>query len=207
MVSKRIALSLKSASRGILRTPLGEFSVIKSLGEGSYGKVKLVMSLATKEKYAVKIIQRQIRRGAEHDTKRTKSMEKRVVREANMARLLAHPNIVTLKNFRVTDTHYYLFYEYVDGCQLAEKIGKRGLSEERAKRYFHQIVAALNDNIKLIDFGLANFYNRNAVLKTACGSLPYTAPEILRGESYVGEYGVSKLLEAKANVSIIQDLK
>ncbi|ORX89742.1 hypothetical protein K493DRAFT_232569 [Basidiobolus meristosporus CBS 931.73] len=208
MVSKRIALSLKSASRGILRTPLGEFSVIKSLGEGSYGKVKLVMSLATGEKYAVKIIQRQIRRGAAYDVKRTKSMEKRVVREANMARLLTHPNIVALKNFRVTETHYYLFYEYVDGCQLAEKIGKRGISEEKVKQYFHQIVAALSychsynithrdikienilvdkrDNIKLIDFGLANFYNRNAVLKTACGSLPYTAPEILRGEPYVG---------------------
>ncbi|ORX63956.1 Pkinase-domain-containing protein, partial [Basidiobolus meristosporus CBS 931.73] len=201
MVSKRIALSLKSANRGILRTPLGEFTVIKSLGEGSYGKVKLIMSLATKEK-------RQIRRGAVYDAKKTKSMERRVLREANMARLLAHPNIVTLKNFRVTTTHYYLFYEYVDGCQLANKIGKRGLSEDRAQRYFTQIVAALSychsfnithrdikienilvdkdDNIKLIDFGLANFYNRNAVLKTACGSLPYTAPEILRGEPYVG---------------------
>ncbi|ORY04416.1 hypothetical protein K493DRAFT_205793 [Basidiobolus meristosporus CBS 931.73] len=208
MVSKRIALSLRSASRGILRTPLGEFSVIKSLGEGSYGKVKLIMDPATGEKYAVKIIQRQIRRGAAHDVKRTKSMEKRVVREANMARLLLHPSIVTLKNFRATDTHYYLFYEYVDGCQLGQKIGKQGISEEKAKQYFQQIVAALSychsysithrdikienilvdkeDNIKLIDFGLANFYNRNAVLKTACGSLPYTAPEILRGESYVG---------------------
>ncbi|RKP33234.1 kinase-like domain-containing protein, partial [Dimargaris cristalligena] len=40
--------------------------------------------------------------------------------------------------------------------------------------------------VKLIDFGLANFYDPQSLLATACGSIPYTAPEILRGEKYVG---------------------
>ncbi|ORX75587.1 Pkinase-domain-containing protein [Basidiobolus meristosporus CBS 931.73] len=208
MVHKSITVSLKTAGHGILRTPLGEFTVIKSLGEGSYGKVKLVMNIATHEKYAVKIIRRQVRRGNWVDAKRTASLEKRVIREANMARLLSHPNIVSLSNFRITDTHFYLFYEYIDGCQLADKIGRKGICEEKAKKYLHQIIAALSychgnsithrdikienilvdksDTIKLIDFGLANFFNRNEVLRTSCGSIPYTAPEILRGEPYVG---------------------
>ncbi|KAI9474892.1 hypothetical protein BX667DRAFT_497767 [Coemansia mojavensis] len=37
----------------------------------------------------------------------------------------------------------------------------------------------------LIDFGLANFYG-SALMETFCGSLPYTAPEILRGTAYTG---------------------
>ncbi|OMJ19793.1 Serine/threonine-protein kinase SIK1 [Smittium culicis] len=40
--------------------------------------------------------------------------------------------------------------------------------------------------VKIIDFGLANFYQKGEFLDTFCGSLPYTAPEILRGEPYTG---------------------
>ncbi|KAJ2872122.1 Serine/threonine-protein kinase, partial [Coemansia asiatica] len=40
--------------------------------------------------------------------------------------------------------------------------------------------------VKLIDFGLANFFDGTSLMETFCGSLPYTAPEILRGDAYVG---------------------
>ena len=36
-----------------------------------------------------------------------------------------------------------------------------------------------NHNIvKLVDFGLSNYYKNNDVLKTACGSPCYAAPEV-----------------------------
>lgn len=41
-------------------------------------------------------------------------------------------------------------------------------------------------NIKLVDFGLSNTYEKGATLKTACGSPCYAAPEMIAGERYFG---------------------
>ena len=41
-------------------------------------------------------------------------------------------------------------------------------------------------NIKIVDFGLSNIYKPNELLKTACGSPCYAAPEMIAGKKYVG---------------------
>ena len=43
-----------------------------------------------------------------------------------------------------------------------------------------------DNNIKLIDFGLANYMKDGASLTTACGSPNYAAPEVIAGLSYGG---------------------
>jgi 5'-AMP-activated protein kinase catalytic alpha subunit len=43
-----------------------------------------------------------------------------------------------------------------------------------------------NGDIKLVDFGLSNFYKPGETLTTACGSPCYAAPEMIRGEGYHG---------------------
>jgi len=45
-----------------------------------------------------------------------------------------------------------------------------------------------NNNIKIIDFGLGNEYSKGVggLLKTACGSPCYAAPEMLQGKKYQG---------------------
>lgn len=43
-----------------------------------------------------------------------------------------------------------------------------------------------NKNIKIVDFGLSNLYKTNEMLKTACGSPCYAAPEMIAGKKYVG---------------------
>ena len=40
--------------------------------------------------------------------------------------------------------------------------------------------------IKLVDFGLSNTFKQNELLKTACGSPCYAAPEMISGEAYDG---------------------
>ena len=35
-----------------------------------------------------------------------------------------------------------------------------------------------NNNIKIVDFGLSNTYKKDELLKTACGSPCYAAPEV-----------------------------
>lgn len=41
-------------------------------------------------------------------------------------------------------------------------------------------------NIKLADFGFANYYDMINPLKTFCGSAPYAAPEVFCGQKYFG---------------------
>ena len=41
-------------------------------------------------------------------------------------------------------------------------------------------------NIKIVDFGLSNFYKNTKTLKTACGSPCYAAPEMIAGKAYIG---------------------
>jgi len=40
--------------------------------------------------------------------------------------------------------------------------------------------------IKLVDFGLSNTYKEGELLKTACGSPCYAAPEMIAGKRYEG---------------------
>lgn len=49
-------------------------------------------------------------------------------------------------------------------------------------------------NIKIIDFGLSNFFSASQLLKTPCGSPSYAAPELIRKVEYDGPtVGISPL--------------
>lgn len=43
-----------------------------------------------------------------------------------------------------------------------------------------------NGLVKIVDFGLSNIYAKNNLLKTACGSPCYAAPEMIAGRQYQG---------------------
>jgi len=43
-----------------------------------------------------------------------------------------------------------------------------------------------NRDIKIVDFGLSNLYKDGDLLKTACGSPCYAAPEMVQGRKYKG---------------------
>mmetsp|Transcript_16735 Transcript_16735/g.23038 ORF Transcript_16735/g.23038 Transcript_16735/m.23038 type:complete len:91 (+) Transcript_16735:708-980(+) len=43
-----------------------------------------------------------------------------------------------------------------------------------------------DNSIKLVDFGLSNTYKNKELLKTACGSPCYAAPEMIAGKRYKG---------------------
>ena len=43
-----------------------------------------------------------------------------------------------------------------------------------------------NKTIKIVDFGLSNTYKAGQLLKTACGSPCYAAPEMIAGKKYLG---------------------
>lgn len=83
------------------------------------------------------------------------------------------------------------------------------LQEQEAAHYFYQLVLAIeylasigishrdikpenilldtNKDIKLIDFGLGKPYNPGELIKTACGSPCYAAPEMVARKHYKGD--------------------
>ena len=178
----------------------------RTIGEGTFGKVKLGNHIQTEEKVAIKIL--------EKDRICDVSDVERVSREIHILKLIRHPNIiqlyeVTYMQIIETPKKLYLIMEYASGGELFDYIVKNSkLKEKEACKFFHQLIAGIeyihklhivhrdlkpenllldhNKNIKIVDFGLSNTYKAGELLKTACGSPCYAAPEMIAGKKYVG---------------------
>jgi serine/threonine protein kinase len=74
---------------------------------------------------------------------RRATLQERVMREVHFTRYLHHPHIVSLLDFREDEKCFYLFYEYIDGAPLAAYIGRHGMVEKDAQRFFRQLASAL----------------------------------------------------------------
>ncbi|XP_075796676.1 uncharacterized protein LOC142831113 [Pelodiscus sinensis] len=178
----------------------GLYDLERTLGKGHFAVVKLARHVFTGEKVAVKVIDK---------SKLDVSAAGQLLQEVRCMKLVQHPNVVRL--YEVIDTHskLYLILELGDGGDMFDHIMRHegGLAEGRAKHYFAQIVHAISychklhvvhrdlkpENVvffqeqgvvKLTDFGFSNRFQPGKMLTTSCGSLAYSAPEILLGEEY-----------------------
>ncbi|XP_012285271.1 MAP/microtubule affinity-regulating kinase 3 [Orussus abietinus] len=137
---------------------------------------------------------------------------KNIAREAKLLSVLHHPGIVRLYETIQCGSVYYLVTELASGGDLFSHIKRQPsgrLEEKTVKVYGRQLVAALDhmhsrgvvhrdlkmenimlqdalkERIKVVDFGLGNFYTRDNPLKTHCGSPEYAAPELfVLGKKY-----------------------
>lgn len=181
---------------------IGKFIITSYIGEGAFGKVKLGYHSLTKQNVAIKIL--------EKDKILKKSDKTRVEKEIKLLKMLRHKNIVQLYQVIQRSTNIYLIMEYCPGKNLFDFIqNKKKLSDPIACEIFQQIISGLEylhnyrivhrdikplnvimDNleknkitIKLIDFGLSNFFKKkDAFLSTQCGSSAYAAPELINGK-------------------------
>lgn len=80
----------KAPHRDKMRTEqrIGAYNIVKTLGEGSFGKVKLAVHRSTGQQVALKIISRK--------TLISRDMQGRVEREIEYLQLLRHPHIIKL---------------------------------------------------------------------------------------------------------------
>ncbi|KAJ9606619.1 Serine/threonine-protein kinase [Cladophialophora chaetospira] len=189
----------------------GTWSLGKTIGQGSMGKVKLAKNVETGEQAAIKIVPRQTadEQGNPKDERADRSKEIRTAREAAMVSLLSHPYVCGMIDVQRTNYHWYMLFEYVNGGQMLDYIIAHGrLKEKQARKFARQIASALDychrnsivhrdlkienilisktGDIKIIDFGLSNLYSPRSLLKTFCGSLYFAAPELLQARQYTG---------------------
>ncbi|KAK3211328.1 hypothetical protein Dsin_016034 [Dipteronia sinensis] len=180
---------------------LENYKLGRTLGIGSFGKVKIAEHLLTGLKVAIKVLNR-------HKITE-KGMEDKVRREIKILRLFKHPHITRLYEVIETPTCIYYVMEYMESGELFDYIVERGrIQEPEARKFFQQIIAGLEYchrnmvvhrdlkpenllldskcNLKIADFGLSNVMRDGHFLKTNCGSANYAAPEVISEKLYAG---------------------
>jgi len=180
---------------------IGEYILEEQIGKGSFASVWRAKRFHTNETVAVKVVMK--------NDMNDFSYRIRLQREISILRKINHPNIVSLINLYEDNTNYYIVMEHMDMGNFLSYVNKNGpISEANAKKVFLQVISALDylhdeahvvhrdikcenvmldhdGNVKLIDFGLSNtFIFESDLFETTCGSLAYSAPEMLKGRQY-----------------------
>ena len=188
---------------------LSKYEIGPELGKGAYAKVKLATNKLTKEKFAMKIY--------EKEKLNSNSKKSCVYKEIQILKKLRHKNIVKLIEVISTETQILIVQELIEGISLREYYNneirnQKGISihkESVFKKIFYQIFSAMdylhkhnmahrdiklenilikdNYEIKIIDFGFGMYNPEKKLQKFFCGTPNYMPPEIAEKKPYIGQ--------------------
>jgi 5'-AMP-activated protein kinase catalytic alpha subunit len=98
------------------------------LGQGTFGKVKLAIDELTKQKVAIKILEK----------KKIVDISdiERVSREIHILKMIRHPNLIQMYEIIETPKHLFLVMEYCPGGELFDHIADK-------KKYFLSLTKTL----------------------------------------------------------------
>ena len=190
---------LEKKGKKIKNQIIGNYRIEKTIGEGTFGKVKLGIHIPTEEQVAIKIL--------EKDKIQDREDLERISREINFLKKLNHPNIIKIYDIIENSKNFYIIMELANNGELFKYIvKKKKLDENEASFFYYQLILGLeaihkkkivhrdikpenlllkeNNILTIIDFGLSNKYNKNQLLETPCGSPCYAAPEMILGKKY-----------------------
>ncbi|KAM1023406.1 hypothetical protein ACFX13_045005 [Malus domestica] len=176
---------------------VGKYEVGRTIGEGTFAKVKFAQNTETGESVAMKVLDR--------TTIIKHKMVDQIKREISIMKLVRHPYVVLASRTKI-----YIILEFITGGELFDKIVHHGrLSEGEARRYFQQLIDGVDychskgvyhrdlkpenllldslGNLKISDFGLSALPEQGvSLLRTTCGTPNYVAPEVLSHKGYDG---------------------
>lgn len=188
----------------MLGQTIGHYEVIERIGAGGMGVVYRARDQRLHRDVALKVLPP----GKLGD----EAPRKRFRKEALALAKLNHPNIGTVYDFDTQDDLDFLVMEFIPGETLGQRLARGSLSEKEWLSLSLQIAAALEEahehgivhqdlkpgNImvtpkgqaKVLDFGLARLLDADAAADVTAsltqsdgaGTLPYMAPEQLRGD-------------------------
>ena len=125
----------------IKKSPYTDYTVLKTLGTGSYGKVLLVEHKITGMKRAMKVIKKSLSFEV--------SNEEEVLNELNILKKIDHQNVVKIYEYYIDELNYYFVTEYCPGGDLFQATQDIKLSESQVAWIMYQILLAVNHIHKL----------------------------------------------------------
>ncbi|XP_027111948.1 CBL-interacting serine/threonine-protein kinase 20 [Coffea eugenioides] len=181
-----------------------KYELGRLLGQGTFAKVYHARNIKTGLSVAVKIIDK--------EKVMKVGLIDQIKREISVMSLVKHSNVVQLYEVMASKTKIYFAMEFVKGGELFNKVAKGRLKEDAARKYFQQLIAAVdfchsrgvyhrdlkpenllldeNGNLKVSDFGLSALHEsrrQDGLLHTTCGTPAYVAPEVINKKGYDGE--------------------
>ncbi|XP_049888182.1 testis-specific serine/threonine-protein kinase 3-like [Pectinophora gossypiella] len=185
------------------------YRVIKKVNEGSYAKVYLAEYKNPNKNDKLSVLACKV---IDTNTAPKDFVKKFLPREIEMLIKLSHPHLVHTHSIFQRRYKYFIFMRYMEHGDLLEHILQKGaVPEDQARIWTRQLALAIqymheleiahrdikcenvlltaNQNAKLSDFGFARMCVdkklKDIHSETFCGSLSYTAPEILQGSPYL----------------------
>jgi len=178
---------------------LFHFVLLRCVGKGAFGKVRVVQHKQTRDLYALKYINK------------TKCVKMKavanIIQERRLLEEIDHPFVVNLRYAFQDDENCFFVLDLMLGGDLRFHLERLGsLTEETVRFYVAEISSALAylhdhriihrdikpDNIlldeaghaHLTDFNIAVHYSDRRLLSGVAGSMAYMAPEILAKRGY-----------------------
>jgi len=190
---------------------VGKYELGRTLGEGTFGKVKYAVHSETQEAVAIKVLDK--------EKIQKQNMGAQIKKEISIMKIVKHKYVVGMIEVLASKTKIFIVLELVTGGELFDKIVSLGkLTEDQALFYFCQLVEGVEychklgvchrdlkpenllldgqGNLKISDFGLSSLYvgdadmdgtSRTEILHTTCGTPNYVAPEVLADKGYDGK--------------------
>jgi len=181
------------------QTRMNDFSIISTIGNGSFGKVILVKENLTGAYFAMKVMSKAF-------VSKVKQV-KHVIDERRILDSINFPFLVQLVEHFQTKKSLCLVMEVVRGGELFVHLRSRGkFQENEAKFYLQEIIVSIEylhslgivyrdlkpenillderGHVKITDFGFATKMTQHRPTKTYCGTPEYLAPEIICGIGY-----------------------
>ncbi|KAL2644571.1 hypothetical protein R1flu_012158 [Riccia fluitans] len=184
---------------------VNQYIVIKILGRGTYGKVKLCLNTMDCKLYAVKIVHRKWMAGR-FIGGTTEDVGHGAMREIAIMKKLNHPNIVALHEVidDPTKRKLYLVLEYVEGGPIMGNEKWHPFPEDKARLYFRDmckgidylhfnkvvhrdlkpgnLLQTLNGTVKISDFGVSHMFEQESdSMHDRAGTPAFLAPEVCSG--------------------------
>jgi len=188
---------------------VNDYAYITQLGQGAYGKVKLVRHIPTDEYYAMKILNK--RRLSRVRTGPGQTALDDVHREIAIMQTLDHPNVVRLHEV-IDDPSckkIYLIMDYVEDGPVwnvgeesvpVSKIRKylvgmcEGLDYLHSNNIVHRdikpgnILVDADDNVRLCDFGVSQVLNAaDDLVRDSAGTPAFLSPEQCKSQPLRGD--------------------
>jgi eukaryotic-like serine/threonine-protein kinase len=183
---------------------LGDFRLLRRLGQGGMGQVYLAEQISLKRKVAIKIMRPDMAINA--------TAFQRFRSEAEAIARVSHANIVAVYAFAEEAGLHYIALEYVDGCTVKEYLDRKGKFDvSLAVNVIRQVAAALQraselgiihrdikpenilltrrGEVKVADFGLSRCFTDDGASSNltqpgvTMGTPLYMSPEQVEGRA------------------------